>query len=83
MPWAKDVEPSKSSHGAGVVNNGTRVTVAFPFSNIVNKEPTEQLRELAAIVGELARQNAARSSAGEAEAALMRRAEALLAELGH
>jgi hypothetical protein len=36
------------------VVNGTRVTVAFPFSNIALQEPTTELNELAAIVAGLA-----------------------------
>jgi len=36
------------------VVNGTRVTVAFPFSKIALQEPTDDLRALADLVAELA-----------------------------
>jgi len=76
---AKDDEPKKP---AAVVNNGTRVTVAFPFSKIQTQEPTEDLRELAAIVVELARQHAAKSGTVEADA-LVQRAQALVTQISH
>ena len=36
------------------VVSGTRVTVAFPFSKIALQEPSEDLRELAVVVADLA-----------------------------
>ena len=33
--------------------NGTRVTVAFPFSKVVSQEPSDELREVAMLVAEL------------------------------
>jgi hypothetical protein len=36
------------------VVNGTRVTVAFPFSKITATEPSDDLRELANLVADLA-----------------------------
>ena len=36
------------------VVNGTRVTVAFPFSRIALHEPSDDLRDLAVLVADLA-----------------------------
>ena len=46
---AKSAKPEKSA-----VYGSTRVTIAFPFSNIKSEQPNEQLGELAGIVGALA-----------------------------
>jgi hypothetical protein len=58
----------------------TRVTIAMPFSNVVTREPTEELRELAAIVGELAERVAKLAPSPETDA-LVRRTQSLARKL--
>jgi len=55
-------------------NPSTRVTVAFPFSNIRLNDPDERMKELAAVVVELARVLDATVPGGTRE--LVERAEA-------
>ena len=47
-------EPSPGRKAPATVVNGTRVTVAFPFSHIQQTEPGAELQELAELVVELA-----------------------------
>jgi len=63
------------------VVNGTRITVAFPFSQVKLQEPAEETKELVAIVADLAETLAALVPGGETEA-LRHRAAALLARVG-
>jgi hypothetical protein len=58
----------------------SRVTIAFPFSNIKTTEPSDALRELAAILVELADQIAKLSPSTETDA-LRDRAAALIAKI--
>jgi len=58
--------------GPAVVMPSTRVTIAFPFSTIKVAEADDRLRELAAIVAELADQLAALDPTPAAQDALMR-----------
>jgi hypothetical protein len=58
----------------------TRVTIAFPFSQIRNTEPSEQLRELANIVAALVDEVAKLRPSAENDA-LVQRTQALVAEL--
>jgi hypothetical protein len=51
---ADDKHADDKGKASASVVNGTRVTVAFPFSNIALQEPTTELNALAAIVAELA-----------------------------
>ncbi len=70
---AKPARPEKS-----VVHGGTRVTIAFPFSNINLRQP-DQLQELAAIVVALSEELAEfRPSPGTT--ALVQRAKTLMKE---
>ena len=70
---AKPAKPEKS-----VVHGGTRVTIAFPFSNINLRQP-DQLQELAAIVVALSEELADfRPSPGTT--ALVQRAKTLMKE---
>ena len=62
------------------VVNGTRITVAFPFSQIKLQEPAEETKELVAIVADLAEVVTALSP-GSGTEALRQRAVALLARL--
>jgi len=71
-----DATPAKP----GVESVSTRVMVAFPFSNIRTEEATEELRELAAIVGDLAAEVASLRPSPEADA-LTERTRALIAKL--
>jgi hypothetical protein len=48
-----DSDKGKRSTPVSVVG-GTRVTVAFPFSKIALHEPSDDLRDLAALVADLA-----------------------------
>jgi hypothetical protein len=59
--------------GPATVVNGTRVTVAFPFSKIALQEPTDDLRDLAVLVADIA-DAVADAIGGDAAAALRRRA---------
>jgi len=63
--------PGKSP---ATVVNGTRVTVAFPFSKIALEEPTDELRDLALLVADLVDE--------VGNAALRARADELRARLG-
>jgi hypothetical protein len=60
--------------------NGTRVTIAFPFSQIKIEEPPQELRVLAHLVSDLAEAVAALAG-NEETAALRRRAGELAAAL--
>ena len=62
------------------VVSGTRVTVAFPFSQIKLQEPAEETEELVAIVADLAEAVTALSPGSDSEA-LRQRAVALLARV--
>jgi len=62
------------------VVSGTRVTVAFAFSQIKLQEPAEEIKELVAIVVGLAEVVTALSPSSETEA-LRQRAVAVLARL--
>ncbi len=83
MPKEKDDVPAvhEIAEKPSVVTGGsTRVTIAFPFSTIQSKETTEEVRELAEIVVELAAQLAEfRPSPGTK--ALVERAQASLPKL--
>jgi hypothetical protein len=71
--------PGKLPKGATI--NGPIVTVAFPFSQIKSQEPSLEMRELAALVNELAAQLADfRPSPATKE--LSERAQALIEKLG-
>jgi hypothetical protein len=71
---AKPARPEKS-----VVHGGTRVTIAFPFSNINLRQPLDQVQELAAIVVALSEALAEfRPSPGTT--ALVQRAKTLMKE---
>jgi len=45
---------NETRKGPGLVAPSTRVTVAFPFSSVNMQQPSEEVRELALIVAELA-----------------------------
>jgi hypothetical protein len=76
-----DEQQAKSDDKAPKVNTAsTRVTVAFPFSSIKTNEPSEDLRELAAIADLLADELAALHPSSRTEA-LAKRARALVAKL--
>lgn len=62
------------------VVNGTRVTVAFPFSKVVSREPSDDLRAVAMLVAELG-EVVADLAEGEVTADLRRRAAALRDQL--
>jgi len=62
------------------VVNGTRVTVAFPFSKVVSQEPSDELREVAMLVAELS-EVVADLAEKEVTTALRRRAAALRDQL--
>ena len=51
------MDEHKGSNGKrkspATVVNGTRVTVAFPFSKVVPQEPSDGLRDVAMLVAEL------------------------------
>jgi outer membrane murein-binding lipoprotein Lpp len=64
------------------ITEAPRVTIAFPFSNIKMNEPTENVRELAAIVAELAVHVAKSAPSAETDA-LVERAQTLQAKLQH
>jgi hypothetical protein len=63
------------------ITEAPRVTIAFPFSQIRTTQPTEQVRELAAVVAALAEHVAKLTPSPEADA-LAERAGTLLAQLG-
>jgi hypothetical protein len=72
---AKSATPEKSA-----VYGSTRVTIAFPFSNINLQQPLEEVRELALIVVALSEELAEfRPSPGTT--ALVERAKNLMKEL--
>jgi hypothetical protein len=75
----KDDLPAKPARTEkSVVHGGTRVTIAFPFSNINLRQP-DQLQELAAIVVALSEELAEfRPSPGTT--ALVQRAKTLMKE---
>ena len=50
MEQDTQTQPRKSP---ATVVNGTRVTVAFPFSKIALEEPTDELRDLVVLVADL------------------------------
>ena len=77
---AKDELPDKKRQQPQVVSPSTRVTVAFPFSNIKMAEPSQQLRELAEVVLELAEQIAKVQPSADTDV-LVQRARALLTKL--
>ena len=58
----------------------TKITVAFPFSNIKIQEPSEQLRELAAVVADLAEQIAKLQPSAETDT-LVQQTRALATKL--
>ena len=58
-----------------------KITVAFPFSNIKIQEPSEQLRELATVVADLAEQVAKIQPSAETDL-LVEQTRALKANLG-
>ena len=58
----------------------TRVTIAFPFSQVKTSEPSEQLRELAMIVAEVVDEVAKLRPSSENDA-LVQRVQALVAQL--
>jgi hypothetical protein len=49
-----DSHSDEKRKAAATVVNGTRVTVAFPFSRIALHEPSDDLRDLAVLVADLA-----------------------------
>ncbi len=49
-----DSQSNGKQKAPATVVNGTRVTVAFPFSRIALHEPSDDLRELAVLVADLA-----------------------------
>jgi len=58
-PEGKAAAEAKTKHEHPVVSTGNpRVTVAFPFSRIDIREPSETLRDIAALVAKLAEQSA-------------------------
>ena len=49
-----DSQGNEKRKAAASVVNGTRVTVAFPFSRIALQEPSDDLRDLVLLVADLA-----------------------------
>ncbi len=49
-----DSNGNEKRKAPATVVNGTRVTVAFPFSRIALHEPSDDLRDLAMLVADLA-----------------------------
>ncbi|HTN78288.1 MAG TPA: hypothetical protein VMK16_01345 [Acidimicrobiales bacterium] len=49
-----DESQGEKRKAAATVVNGTRVTVAFPFSRIALHEPSDDLRDLVLLVADLA-----------------------------
>jgi len=78
------MDEHKGSNGnrksPATVVNGTRVTVAFPFSKVVSQESSDDLRELAILVAELS-DAVADLAEDEVTADLRRRAAALRDQL--
>jgi len=76
-----DESQGEKRKAAATVVNGTRVTVAFPFSRIALHEPSDDLRDLVLLVADLA---AAVADSTETEAAddLRTRAVELRQRLG-
>jgi hypothetical protein len=75
---AKD-DPGKTPKSV-VSAPSTKVTIAFPFSNIKSAEPSEELRELASIVAELTDHVAKLRPSAETDA-LVQRAQAIITKL--
>lgn len=78
------MDEHKGSNGKrkspATVVNGTRVTVAFPFSKVVSQEPSDGLRDVAVLVAELT-DVVADLAEDEVAADLRRRAAALRDQL--
>ena len=49
-----EAQTNEKRKAAATVVNGTRVTVAFPFSKIALHEPSDDLRDLVLLVTDLA-----------------------------
>ena len=64
MPKDDDLQPRAP---AAVSAPSSKVTIAFPFSQIRTQEPSDELRELAKIVVELADQIAKQQPSAELE----------------
>jgi hypothetical protein len=81
MPKDKD-NPDKpeSAERPSLHHGSTQVTIAFPFSQIRSQQPSAEMRELAAILGELAVQ-LAEFRPSPATRALAQRAQALAVKL--
>jgi hypothetical protein len=77
---AKDDAPLKPK--SMVSAPSSRVTIAFPFSNIRMEQSSDELRELAAIVTELAEHVAKAVPSPEADA-LADRARTVFTKLDH
>jgi hypothetical protein len=76
-----DNNDSKGRKKPVTVVNGTRITVAFPFSQIKLQESAEETKELVAIVADLAQVVSSVCPGSDSES-LQQRAMALLARLG-
>jgi hypothetical protein len=73
-----ELEPAKPDSGVHAASS--KVTIAFPFSNIQMREPSEETKELAAIVVKLTQQLAALQPSPDADA-LVAQATKLLTKL--
>jgi len=62
-----DSQGNEKRKAAASVVNGTRVTVAFPFSRIALHEPSDDLRDLVLLLADLATAFADSTGTHEAE----------------
>jgi hypothetical protein len=69
-------DAAPAPHGRGSEVHSSRVTIAFPFSQIKTQEPSEELAELAALLVEVI-EAVQEACPGAALATLAERAEAL------
>ena len=78
---AKDKDESGGRPKSIVSAPSNRVTIAFPFSAIKTTEPSDEMRELASVVTDLAQHVAKLRPSPDTEQ-LLKRAQSIVARLG-